>query len=206
MSKLILFDIDDTIINTVLFRTIQDETLANYLGVDDLEVKKIRSDYYYSLEKGSDFFIDDYLKLVAKKYHYNFTELKEVFFNQRNIQLCLYEEVFNVLKKLKNLGFTLGTFSEGWEDFQRFKLERNHLIDFFDKKYLYLLKRKLDKKILTELPAGTIIVDDKPEVITELKKFKNIKPIQIIRPNKKNNPQIAETIINNFEDLLKILL
>lgn len=56
MKQLILFDIDDTIFNTILFRKIQDETLAKYLDIADLEIKKIRSEYYYQLERGSDFF------------------------------------------------------------------------------------------------------------------------------------------------------
>ena len=75
MKNLILFDIDDTLINTVLFRKIQDETLANFLKINDLEKKKNRSDYYHQLKKGSDFSVDEYLSLLAKKYNHDLKKI-----------------------------------------------------------------------------------------------------------------------------------
>ncbi len=202
MKKIILFDIDDTIINTELFRKIQDETLANYLGVDDQEIKKVRSDYYFSLKKSTDFFIDDYLKIVAKKYHHDLENLKKVFFGQRNIQLCLYEDVKPVFAKLKKLGYTLGVFSEGFVSFQKFKLETNDLLKFFDHEYIFLLRRKIDPNILKKLPQNTIIVDDKPTIINKLKNFANITPIQIIRENKQANPKVTEKVITSLSELI----
>lgn len=202
MKKIILFDIDDTIINTELFRKIQDETLAKYLGVSDLEIKKVRSDYYFGLKKSTDFFIDDYLTIVAKKYQHDFENLKKVFFGQKNIQLCLYQDVKPVFDQLKNLGYTLGVFSEGFVSFQKFKLETNNLLEFFDPEYVFLVRRKIDPNILKKLPQNTIIVDDKPEIINELKNFANITPIQIIRENKQDNPRVTDKIITSLTELI----
>lgn len=205
MKNLILFDIDDTMINTILYRKIQDETLAKYLQISDDEVKQDRSDYYFGLEKGSDFSIDEYLSLLAKKYGHTLEELKSIFFNEKNIELCLYEDVIPVLEKLKKSGFTLGIFSEGYEYFQKFKLEKNNLINFFDKKYTFILRRKMDQEVLSNLPEGTTIIDDKPVNLEQLKQFDNLNPIQIIRENKKHEPVICKKHISNLEELIDLL-
>jgi phosphoglycolate phosphatase-like HAD superfamily hydrolase len=206
MKNLILFDIDDTLINTVLFRKIQDETLANFLKINDLEIKKNRSDYYHQLKKGSDFSVDEYLSLLAKKYNHDLKKIKEIFLNKKNIELCLYKEVPRVLTNLKKQGFSLGIFSEGYESFQLHKIASNNLLRFFDEEYLYIMRRKIDSQLLENLPSGTIIIDDKPSILSELKQFKNIVPIQITRENLTENKIVCENHINNLEELFGLLL
>lgn len=205
MKQLILFDIDDTIFNTILFRKIQDETLAKYLEITDLEIKKIRSEYYYQLERGSDFSIDEFLKIIAEKYQHDFLEIKKVFLNKKNVELCLYTEIPEVLAKLKKQNYSLGVFSEGHKSFQLHKLKAKNIISFFSQSHLYILRRKIDPAILKNLPKDTIIIDDKPDILEELKKFDNIRPIQIIRENKKHEPIVCDNIINSTEQLLRLL-
>ena len=205
MKKIVLFDIDDTLINTILYKKIQDETLAKFLKTSDKKIKDHRSNYYSNLERGSDFHIDEYLSSLAKKYNHNPTDLKKIFFNEKNIQLCLYKEVPKILKKLKNSDFILGTFSEGYEEFQKFKLEKNNLLKFFDEKYIFLLRRKIDSEVLKNLPEETTIIDDKPMVLEELKNFDNLNPIQIIRENKTHEPIVCKKYISNLEELVNLL-
>jgi len=206
MKNLILFDIDDTIINTVLFRKIQDETLADFLGVNDLEIKKARSEYYHNLKRGSDFSIDEYLGLLARKYNQDFEKIKNVFLNKKNIELCLYKEAPLILASLKKQGFPLGIFSEGYESFQLHKIESNNLLKFFNKEHIYIMRRKIDEKIISNFPEKTIIIDDKPSILIELKKFKNIIPVQITRENLIDNSIVCENHINNLEELFGLLL
>jgi phosphoglycolate phosphatase-like HAD superfamily hydrolase len=205
MKNLILFDIDDTLLNTELLKKLQPQTLANYLGISISNLTQTRTNYLNKLEKSSDFSINDYLKIVAKQHKKTLKELREVFLDKKNFRNCLYEDVQPVLKSLKKSGYKLGIFSEGFPEFQEHKLKVNKLEKFFDQQYLHILRRKLDNKMLSNLPNKTMIVDDKPVVIEKLKSFANIIPIQIVRENKKDNSIVCKKHISNLSELINLL-
>lgn len=205
MKNLILFDIDDTLINTKLLKKLQMETLANTLGVSPSEIENFRLIYLDSLKRTSDFFTNDYLQQLANYYNFSFLDLKKTFWHPLNFQKCLFPESIEILSKLKNKKYLLGVYSEGFLEFQNHKLKVNNLLEFFLPLHTYILRRKMDPKILNSLPKGTIIIDDKPSIIDYLKKFSNIIPLHIVRDIKPQINKNNKNIISNFNELLPFL-
>ncbi|MBT4123864.1 MAG: HAD hydrolase-like protein [Candidatus Pacebacteria bacterium] len=205
MKNLILFDIDDTLINTKLLKKLQMETLANTLGVSSQEIENFRLIYLNNLKRTSDFSTNDYLQQLANYYNFSFLDLKRTFWHPINFQKCLFPESVEILSKLEKEKYQLGIYSEGFTDFQKHKLKVNNLLKFFAPQHTHILRRKMDPKVLESLPKGTIIIDDKPSVINYLKKLSNIIPIHIIRDNKYQSNKNNENVISGFTELIPLL-
>ncbi|NCN45540.1 MAG: hypothetical protein COU63_02545 [Candidatus Pacebacteria bacterium CG10_big_fil_rev_8_21_14_0_10_36_11] len=199
MAPLILFDIDDTIINTQLLKRLQVKTMALATDSPIAQIEKFRLEYLNNLESGSDFSTDDYLQKLGKKFQVPFVELKEAFWHPRNFELCLFPEVRDVLATLRHEKYSLGLFSEGYQDFQEHKLRVNGLLEFFDSNQRHILRRKLNPTVIESLPKGTIIIDDKQSVIEYLEQFPHIVALRIVR-----DPQQAKELLTSRYTLLDL--
>jgi hypothetical protein len=73
---------------------------------------------------------------------------------------------------------------------------------FFTEHQRYLKMEKMDPQLIENLPEGTIIIDDKAEVIDFLGKFPNIIPLHLVR---NSQGAIGEYTLSTLNDLFPIL-
>jgi len=126
----------------------------------------------------------------------------------------LYEEVFPVLKKLKNIA-SLGIFSKGNVEFQNIKLKQTGIIDFFDQANVHVFE---DKEININIVLDkykdykVFLVDDKLGVLYTAKAHStSIFTIWVRRgPFAQNQTQLENFLpdveIENLSLLDKIIL
>lgn len=201
MKRILLLDIDYTLLNTDILKVTLFEKIAKAVKNPREEILASRGTYLRPLEKGTDFNPDDYLRALSVKLKAELDDLKEAFFENDNFIRALYPETLSVLNDLKK-DFRLGIFSEGFEGFQTAKLKKSGMYEYFDPKIIVIERRKTEKRALEKIPEGAIIVDDNFEVVEKLTNNK-VDIIWLNRdalPNKKGFPSIK-----TLEELRKIL-
>jgi len=135
----------------------------------------------------------------------------------------LYEETEEVLRALKRRGYSLGVFSAAQDlTYQRMKLERSGIIDYFDPQLIYIgekkdvgaCKERLAEKLAQESGlqlsenGSLVIVDDRPDV---LEKFSACFPQAITVRVKRGKHQdmesefIPDHEISDLKGLLEIV-
>lgn len=192
MKPVILFDIDGTLFNTRnCFGELVTPLLAEALGVENEDVQQVTDDYKASLAKYSDFDPIRYLDWLHEEYGGDRAQLEKLYFKPEFYQRAVFADVIPTLEQLKDT-HTLGIYSEGFEFFQRQKLELSGLAPWFDPDFTYILHRKLEPEILEKVPES-IIVDDREDVVSELLIFTHINPIWINRKDSIDHPD-ASTI------------
>ena len=159
MKGVILFDIDHTLIDTVRVKVLTVKNLALKLNISQRLLKKIVREYTDSLKTSTDFNPDNYLSTISKHFAKNKDELSEVFFDRATYSMSLFPEIQNVLAKLST-STRLGVFSEGFVDFQTRKLILSDIYKYFDKKLIFISKRKMLPGSLKKLPPKSVIIED----------------------------------------------
>jgi len=145
------------------------------------EIKKIQIDYTSGLESSTDFDPDEFLKEVEKETKVDLETLNQAFFSSKNF--VLYPEAKEKLNKLLNEGYSLGIFSEGVYEWQMKKLILTGIINYFDKNFIFIGRRKLSEDFIKKLPDGATIIDDKKEVVEKLGALGRFRVIWINRIN-----------------------
>jgi len=200
--KLILFDIDHTLINTDIIKKKTINDICKYFKVDEDKVKKAKDKYINSLNYVNDLNPNEMLEAIGEELNLSLIDLKKIYYNPKIFLESIYPETIRTLKSVDKEKYVLGIYSEGWDFFQKYKLESTGLIKFFEENWIYILRRKIEKNVAL-LPNLTMIVDDNIEVINELKKKKNIIPIWLNRKNKTIDKTIKT--IFDLEQLLEII-
>lgn len=196
-KKIILFDIDDTLIDTHPMARSFYQKIADVVEVSLEEIIEIKEKYKLTLEKYSDYqpdellkFIYDYLKIEENKRINPFLD-KEVY------KKALFPGIRELLEKLSKK-YRLGAFSEGFDDYQRLKI--SSLIDLMDEDLIFIARRKLDDNFLEKLPKELIIIDDRKEVIKKLKSFGDFNVFWL---NKNNDQEKIDGVIE-IKDLREL--
>jgi len=202
-KDLILIDIDDTIFSKDKFIRNLSENLANVYQVQREEILELEKKYVASLAKSGDFRIDNFLEYLGENFNKRI-ELDDFVSDNLGIySTSLFTNTVAALDKLKN-NFRLGIYSQGFTDIQEIKIRSSGINDFFDEKFIYIDRNKLDPVFVSKLPDGAIIVDDKKEVV---EKLKTLNRFNIVWINRKDDDQIDGVItIKNLEELLIINL
>jgi len=198
-KKIILFDIDDTLIEVHRMSKMLYQQMANKAGITLEEVVAAKERYKLTIEKTSDYKPDDLMVFV---YHDLKTETsKQInpFAERKNYKESLFPEVKTVLEKLKK-NYILGIFSEGFMEYQSDKIKLSGLNKFFDKNLIFIERRKTNPESIKKLPIGSIIVDDRKEVIEKLKQAGSFKLIWINRNTDETIKGV--TTIRNFIELV----
>lgn len=201
-KPLILFDIDNTIIDMEALRILQREIIANALHISFDEAEDNFLEYYGTLDDSSDFSPQNLLKFLAEKNNADYDQLLTIFLKPENFQKVLFPEVRKVLTGLKKDNYQLGIYSQGNPQYQPHKLAANKLLEFFDPNRIYISERKMDSELINSLPANTIIIDDRAEVIEFLNNFDNVIPLQIIR---EVSDVMGPYVLNSLTDLFPML-
>ena len=180
-KKIILFDMDRTIYDTKSSGEKISQCLAEISQKTVEEIKKIQIDYTSGLESSTDFDPDEFLKEVEKETKVDLETLNQAFFSSKNF--VLYPEAKEKLNKLLNEGYSLGIFSEGVYEWQMKKLILTGIINYFDKNFIFIGRRKLSEDFIKKLPDGATIIDDKKEVVEKLGALGRFRVIWINRIN-----------------------
>ena len=175
-QKIILFDIDYTLFDVGYFDKHFHKKLSEMLLIDEDLIKKLSVDIIVELI-GREHFLDinKYLKtllpkLEKEKYK---PQIENLLFKTPFFRNGFYSEVESVLKTLKKIA-RLGIFSQGDERFQGAKIQHSGFKDLFEKELIYIIKpRKLDHLPFLKNKHQNeklFLVDDKPNIICEVKK------------------------------------
>ena len=197
-KKIFLFDMDRTIFDTETLGKNFKQSLVDVTQKSIEEIEKINKTYKLGLESSTDFDPDKFLKKVEKETKVDLETLNQAFFSSKNF--VLYPETKEKLNKLLNEGYSLGIFSEGVYEWQMKKLILTGIIDFFDKNFIFIGRRKQNDDFIKKLPDGAIIVDDKKEVV---EKLKNLNRFKVIWINRINDEKIQG--VKTIKSLLEII-
>ncbi|MEI8067384.1 MAG: HAD family hydrolase [Candidatus Shapirobacteria bacterium] len=203
-EKLILFDWDDTLFSKEKFIKNLSHNLADVYGVCDEEMLETKKVYIDSLDRSGDFRIDDFVTYLEQKFDKKI-DLNDFTSDRFGIySKSLFPETIPVLNHLKE-EFKLGVYSQGFDDFQKTKIESSGTEKFFDKNSVYIDRNKLHSDFIKKIPDGVTIIDDKRKVVEELKTHGRFNIIWI---NRITNEEIngIKTIrnLNELTDLVKI--
>lgn len=167
MDKIILFDIDITLIDSDIMDGLVEQRFSEISGTSLNKIKETDAAYFKTIESTKDFDIWEYSSFYGKTFNKNMQTYLDVFLEADIYKKCLYPDTISSLEKLSR-SHTLGIFSEGFDYFQLLKLESAGLIDFFDEKLIHIYRRKCTEEALSELPDKCTIVDDSVRVINYL--------------------------------------
>src|SRR3989344_9099901 len=188
-NKIILFDIDRTILDTDKVMKIFTEKMLFILGNPNIsDFMKVREEYLKQLAYDREFVPEDYIKVISRKFQFSYEQsLIDVFFDsdsQNIYKESVYPEVRDVFKTLTYRKYRLGIFSEGEKKFQNHKFRSLHLGEYLDDDLIFIFNAKNNSEALKRIPRSSIIVDDKLRICEFLDKA-GIKTIWI---NKKGLP------------------
>lgn len=199
---LILFDIDQTLIDTEILRVSVRGALGAAVGISADEMRVHINEYYATLQKTETLEPKKLLAFLSRRFQTSSKKLADIFFNPEWYQRALYPEAIEVLGQLRREGYTLGLYSQGHRDFQEHKLLANNLMDFFDPRYRFISLLKTDHILVENFPENTLIIDDRPDVIEFLQKFPHIIPLHIVRSEQ---PPVGEYTLSSLRDLFPVL-
>lgn len=203
MRRVILFDIDHTLIDTTELRKRIDNALFKRSGAKKDDFANFVSTYTSTLCSSTDFNPNVYLKTLSQEFNVSIDKLSSIFYRKSFFKKSLYPETEWALQKLHK-NFTLGIFSEGLKSFQRRKLALSGLVKLFDEKYIFIFRRKISNKSLSKIPKNAIFFDDNLNVTKKL--FQNgFKNVYWLNRNNKTMDKEIETVFSS-EHLLKKLL
>lgn len=204
---LVYFDIDSTVFTTHLFKkTRVNPQLVELLGVSLEKLTEVDTRYFGSLEKGTDFNYHEYTAFLFDAFSTvggvaSAAELEALFENPVMYEGMIYPDVLPVLQELKQLGHTLGVYSEGFEDFQRHKLVHTGILPFFDQDRIHISRRKKSPEVIAQLDVNSIVVDDKLEYLVELPK--GMTPLMIQREPDATPVPVQK--IQSLEEIVRFL-
>ena len=143
-NKIILFDIDRTILDTDKVMKIFTEKMLFILGNPNIsDFMKVREEYLKQLAYDREFVPEDYIKAISRKFQFSYEQsLIDVFFDsdsQNIYKESVYPEVRDVFKTLTYRKYRLGIFSEGEKKFQNHKFRSLHLGEYLDDQEARLL-------------------------------------------------------------------
>lgn len=174
-SKVVLFDIDNTLFNTKRFR------FALYKSIDKIikgkRGKKPSQAVYQNIRQELGYF--DPEKFVAQivKEH-NIAESKklieETIWNKKNFEEGLYSETKQVLTQLAKRGIDVGIFSKGYTSFQKAKLAV--IADLFTSEHIHIAVDKdiIFPKVIEKYKVQKLfLVDDALDVLYKAKKLRD---------------------------------
>ena len=167
---IILFDIDNTLINTHDFKVKFAKNISIRCNIDLETFHNFEKKYIQQINGSNNINISEYTVAIANEFNCPVKKIEENYINDKKIyQEVVFEGVEQLLIQLKEK-HTLGIYSEGSQILQMLKLNNSDLSSYFSLEHIYIFRNKLDDENIAKLPTESIIIDDKKEVIAYLKK------------------------------------
>ena len=217
--KIVLFDIDYTLFNALLFRKTFFEILVKHTSHTDRERFLERLEEVYEQAKAETSFFDpkSFLDLLDKQVEIkNKSQLEKEIMREDRIEASLYKEVKNVMKELsKNDNVFLGIYSWGSIPVQIAKIKS--LEEFLHHEHIHDVefdKRTTLRYILEQYKNDTLyLIDDYQEVLAIAKNnHPDVHAIWIHRPEIEGKQSrifanfAPDSIIGSLEEVVPLIL
>ena len=183
MKKIILFDIDYTLIDTAKLRQLTQKEIQSAGNLSETELETAVKEFSLVLGTSREFSPRDYARFLAKYFANPLLEEKitAIFNNPLLYKEALYPETIPVLQKLKEK-YLLGIYSEGTLEFQTAKITLTGITDYLQKDLIFIYPDKTGQATkLTEKMGKIFFIDDNPLHIKDLLSIPNASPIWIKR-------------------------
>lgn len=207
--KTLLFDIDNTLIDTGMLRELHFNEIGEILNISQYQLSLIEKQYLDSINIIYDFVPGDFINQLlfnSIETDQNKILLRRVFFSNKESYIqCKYPNVEEALSKLKTK-YYLGIFSAGDNDFQRAKLELTGYAKYFNNNLIFINRRKTAQLLISSLPQETIIIDDNISVIHELISYAHVRPIWFNNMYKTSGKIHVNEQVHSYDDLLNLLI
>lgn len=204
-KKIILFDIDETLMGLDKMAVMFYEKLAKQLGITTEKIIELKEQYKKTLNQSGDYLHSNLILFLKEITGNNGKEIEDPFEDKENYKKSLHPEVKENVKKLSK-NFRLGVYSEGFYEYQKKKVYWSGIGDFFDEKLIFITQNKSDPEFLKILPEGAIIIDDKKSKIEKLKEAGRFNLVWINRKDDEVMDDVKTVKdLNEFADLLKQL-
>lgn len=185
--KIILFDIDYTLFNSLKFRKrILTEVEKHLKGSKIKNLKKFLDKIYFKSRKDVGYFSpSSFILDINKKFNSKIPrDFLDIYVKKEELHEHLYEEVEEILQKLsKDKSLIVGIFSGGKESFQREKIKK--LLKFFHKNHIHVFPYKINdlKSVIRKYKKYKVfLIDDVLPILYKAKQIdKNIFTIWIKR-------------------------
>lgn len=172
-KKILLFDIDYTLLNTTKLRELIVDALASHVSQVDF---KLVDDIYYEIRQQGAFDPKLFAQLFKNRHEAAVAEeeIERLWFDDQIIQQALYPEALSVLQQLqKREDIELGIFSSGKTEFQLQKIAS--LSDLLTERHIHIAEFK--EETLPELmheyeKEDVVMIDDLVTVLQKAKSFK----------------------------------
>jgi len=180
MSHILLFDIDNTLLDTqkLMNHFIKPALQENLVSQWD-QFAAVSDRYWQTIQKPTLFDPEQYLTHLAVSFEAQRPALSNLFYTQDFYESSLFPDVKDMLAALAS-NFKLGIYSEGTPTFQVQKLELAGIKDFFKPELIFVSSDKIEPQFLATLPDATII-DDRLLVIETLAKEVRFQPVWLNR-------------------------
>lgn len=179
MKKLILFDIDNTIFDSVSFRkdVFQKVSKALHTMGAKKTVKEIENIEAQIMEKYGLFYPEMFVDLLEHLSRKDKQRIKDIFISTAGMKNFLYKEMIDLIKKFAKLG-EIGILSQGETKYQlakfsnisnHFHPKRIHIVSNKRKKMIDILKSYKDYKLYyvdDMLPMLSAAKEIRPNIVT----------------------------------------
>ncbi len=185
-KKIVLFDIDHTIFNTIKYRKNLYKNLAKMAGSDVEEFSKTAEKEYAKLRKITYYLDPDiFLKTIVahSEKPIDLKKIQAVFWDKLLYEECIYPDVKEAFDYLNKDNIMIGIFSTGDPAHQSIKIES--LKEYLSENHIHISKDKL--KVIKDTFGAyenhqIYLVDDYPQILENAKlHYKNIFTIFIKR-------------------------
>lgn len=200
-KKLVLFDIDFTLLNNDGLRAAYRSHLFNDLKIDQIQIEQIYQSYKSGLKADRYFRPKHLVKLYSEKCQIDEVETYKHTFGNPEVYTP-FPEVLEVINRLHGT-IDIGIWTEGMKGWQSTKVKHMNLLDFINPNHKYIFFNKTTKHALGKIPKDAIIVDDKLTNIDKLLEAKISTPVWINRKSTDKH-KTAKTVhdLKEFESWL----
>ena len=204
-------DIDRTLVDTDQTKARYITALAIFCHVPEKTVVDSLQLYVSSLDATTDFDPLGFAEALVRELpgSYSAKQLESVILRPEHFASAVYEDVQvlrNMGEELPGLGLRMGIYSEGVKRWQELKLLAGKINDIFAADLREIHRRKLAAEALTRLSAGSVIVDDKVEVVQTLAtKRPDLHPVWINRASKDKSSIAGVETIHSLRELPALL-
>lgn len=189
MKSVIYFDIDRTLVDSMKIRELTRGGMCRELNLNRDQVNTIIHEYTGSLKHKNNFCREDMLELISQRTGIKYDLIKNAHDRAEYYEKSLFDDVIISLEKLKNKGYSLGIYSEGFIDYQMDKLKLSGIYNYFDSDKIIISRKKLTPENVDRL-GESIVVDDWVEVIDYLSNYPQLSPIWLNRIDDKSHNKV----------------
>lgn len=200
--NLILFDIDNTLLDTPRYANAAFARMREILGMTESEFSQKKDAYYQTLEETTDFTPQNFIDSLNIPTPQQRAQLLECWQDESVLRECLFADFTQNLEQFQ-ANSVLGIFSQGDLNFQLQKLQLMGIYSHFEQKYVLIKNRKVSPESLEELKQidvdsfqKIVVIDDKAMY---LEPFSNWPKYQTFLIDRKNDSATQQNQANQIQ-------